>query len=87
MTPEQRAAEVVGILGRRGHWLNQEVEDRVAAAIRAAVEAERERCAEVAEEYGVAVNPDAYEAAYVKVAASQIAAAIRNTNAPVDPER
>ena len=80
MTPEQRAMEVMGILGRRGHWLNREVEEHFAAAIRAAVEAERERCAQVAERHAQAVNPSDSAAAYYTVTARQIAGAIRNTD-------
>lgn len=84
MTPEERAAQIAEGLGSfaapivKG-WLIGETEK----AIRAAVEEERERCARIAD----AVFEDGSAADLSRFYASVIAERIRNTNAPVGPER
>jgi hypothetical protein len=95
MTPEERAREIaysfdldefdwredepgnaLRLINRR--WLAE----KIAATIRAAVEAERERCAQVAEEHA---GP--FGGVGRLILADKIAEAIRNTNAPAEPER
>ncbi len=74
MTPRERADDCIRKFDAP-MWPQDA--DTIEAAITAAIEEEREACAQIADEYRKAVDPGAYGAAYKTVMAGGIRDAIR----------